>query len=121
MPVQTLALISGLGIGVAVSYDVGGRPILDLTLLWPWCRSVAIAVIQLLAWEPPHAASVAPPPTKEGKRQIPESSLCMRTRKRPSEDTVRRWEEGLTTNQPQQYLDLGYLASRTSGKYIFVV
>ena len=28
---------------------------LDLVLLWRWCRSAAVAPIQPLAWELPHA------------------------------------------------------------------
>ena len=31
----------------------------DPALLWLWCRPVATAPIQLLAWEPPYAAGAA--------------------------------------------------------------
>ena len=31
----------------------------DLALLWLWCRPVAAAPIQPLAWEPPYAAGAA--------------------------------------------------------------
>ena len=31
----------------------------DLTLLWLWCRSAAIAWIRPLTWEPPYATGVA--------------------------------------------------------------
>ena len=32
---------------------------LDLALLWLWCRLAAMALIQPLAWELPHALGVA--------------------------------------------------------------
>ena len=38
---------------------VGPRRYSDLTLLWLWCRPVATAPIQPLAWESPYAASAA--------------------------------------------------------------
>ena len=38
---------------------IGRRCGLDPALLWLWCRPTAVAPIQLLAWEPPHATSVA--------------------------------------------------------------
>ena len=31
----------------------------DLALLWLWCRPAGVALIQPLAWEPPHAVGVA--------------------------------------------------------------
>ena len=31
----------------------------DLTLLWLWCRLAAVALMQLLAWEPPYAVDTA--------------------------------------------------------------
>ena len=42
-----------------MSCGVGHRRSLDLALLWLWCRPVARALIQHLAWEPPYAASAA--------------------------------------------------------------
>ena len=42
-----------------MSCGVGCRCGLDPVLLWPWPRLVATAPIELLAWEPPYAASVA--------------------------------------------------------------
>ena len=53
--VPSLALLSGLRISVAVSRGVGHRHGLDPTLLWLWCRLVAVAPIQPLALEPPYA------------------------------------------------------------------
>ena len=38
-----------------MSCSVGCRPDLDLVLLWLWCRPVATALIQRLAWETPYA------------------------------------------------------------------
>ena len=40
---------------VAASFGVGPRCGLDPTLLWLWCRTVAAAWIQSLAWELPYA------------------------------------------------------------------
>ena len=51
-----------------MSCGVGLRHSSDLVLLWLWYGPVAIALIQPLAWEPPHAAGVAlkrPPPKKK--------------------------------------------------------
>ena len=55
----------GWGSGIAWSYGVGHRHSLDLALLWLWCRLVATALIQPLAWEPPYALSV---PLKKKKK-----------------------------------------------------
>ena len=45
--------------GIAASCGVGRRRGSDLELLWLWCRPVAVAPIQHLAWEPPYATDVA--------------------------------------------------------------
>ena len=42
-----------------MSCGVGGRRGSDPALLWLWHRSVAVAPVQPLAWEPPHASGVA--------------------------------------------------------------
>ena len=42
-----------------MSCGVGHRHGLDLALLWLWCRLVATALIQALAWEPPYAMRAA--------------------------------------------------------------
>ena len=42
-----------------MSCGVSGRRILDLALLWLWCRVAAVAPIQPLAWEPPYDMGVA--------------------------------------------------------------
>ena len=47
------------GFGLAVSCGVGHRHGLDLELLWLWCKPSATALIETLAWEPPHAVGVA--------------------------------------------------------------
>ena len=36
----------------------------DMVLLWLWDRPAATALIQFLAWEPPYASGVPPPPKK---------------------------------------------------------
>ena len=46
------------------------RGSLDLALLWLWCRPVAVAPIQPLAWEPPYAAGVALKRQKTKKKMI---------------------------------------------------
>ena len=43
---------------MAVSCGAGCRCGSDLALLWLWCRLVATALIQTLAWEPPYAIHV---------------------------------------------------------------
>ena len=42
-----------------MSCAIGHRHGLDSAMLWLWCRLVATAPIQPLAWEPPHAAVAA--------------------------------------------------------------
>ena len=42
-----------------MSCAIGCRCGSDLALLWLWCRLVAEALIQALAWELPYAAGVA--------------------------------------------------------------
>ena len=59
MRVQSLALLSGLRIHVAVSCGVGRRCGSDPTLLWLCCRPEAAASMRPLAWELPYAAPVA--------------------------------------------------------------
>ena len=59
LQVQSLALLSGLRIGVAVSCGVGHRWGSDLPLLWLWRRPVATAPIRPLAWEPPYTMGAA--------------------------------------------------------------
>ena len=59
MQVQSLALLSGLGSGAAMSCGVGCRCGLDPSLLWLWYRPAAIAPIHPLTWELPYAAGVA--------------------------------------------------------------
>ena len=48
-----------------MSCGVDHRRSLDLALLWLWCRSVALALIRPLAWEPPYAVGVAVEKTKK--------------------------------------------------------
>ena len=67
MPVQSLALLSGLRIHVAVSCGGGGRCGSDPALLWLWLRPAPTALIRPLAWEPPYAAGVAQEMAKRQK------------------------------------------------------
>ena len=57
--VPSLASLSGLRIGVAVSCGVGRRRGSNLVVLWLWCRLAAKAPIRPLAWEPPYAMGAA--------------------------------------------------------------
>ena len=52
-----------------MSYGVGRRRGSDPVLLWLWCRPEATAPIRPLAWEPPHAVSVALEKTKKKKKK----------------------------------------------------
>ena len=51
-----------------MSCGVGCRLGSDPVLLWLWCRLVAVALIQPLAWEPPYAVGVA---LKSKKKKVP--------------------------------------------------
>ena len=42
-----------------MSFGVGHRRNLDLTLMWLWCRLAGAALIRPLAWEPPYATGKA--------------------------------------------------------------
>ena len=59
LQVQSLALLSGSRISIAVSCGVGCIHSLDPALLWLWRRPVATAPIRPLAWEPPYAVGAA--------------------------------------------------------------
>ena len=59
LQVRSLASLSGLGIGVAVSCAIDCKCGLDPSSLWLWHRPAAIAPIGPLAWEPPCAEGVA--------------------------------------------------------------
>ena len=52
-----------------MSCGVGRRRSLDPALLWPWCRPVATALIQPLAWESPYAAVAAQEMAKRQKKK----------------------------------------------------
>ena len=57
--VQSLALLSGEGSGVAMSCGVSHRCGSDPKSLWLWCRPAAAGPILPLAWELPYAAGAA--------------------------------------------------------------
>ena len=80
----------GQGSGVAVSCGVDHRCNSDLALLWLWCRPVAAASIQPLAWELPSAAGAAIGEKKAGK-DIQSTLLLLETRATiPDAATVRK-------------------------------
>ena len=54
---------------MAVSCGVGRRRGSDPELPWLWCRSVATALIQPLAWEPPYAVGAAQEKSKRPKKK----------------------------------------------------
>ena len=59
----------GWGSGGGVSCGVGCRRDSDPLLLWLWCRPVAIALIQSLAWESPYAVGAAQEMQKRQKKK----------------------------------------------------
>ena len=72
--VRSLASLSGLRIGIAVSCGVGGRCSLDLALLWLWHRQAAIGPVLPLAWEPPYVAGTAL--ERQKKKERKKVNLC---------------------------------------------
>ena len=52
-----------------MSRGVGRRYGSDPVLLWLWCRLAATALIQCLAWELPHAMSMALKRQKKKKKK----------------------------------------------------
>ena len=66
--VLSLALLSGLGSGIAVSWGVGCRCGWDPTLLWLRHRPAATAPIRPLAWEPPYVMEAALEMAKKTKK-----------------------------------------------------
>ena len=67
--VPSLASLSGLRIGVAVSCGVGHRRGLYPSLLWLWHRLEATAQIRPLVWEPPYALGAALEKTKKKRKK----------------------------------------------------
>ena len=53
-----------------MSCGIGHRRGSDLALLWLWCRPLAIAPVQPLAWEPPYVMGVALKKKKKKKIRI---------------------------------------------------
>ena len=53
---------------------------LDPTLLWLWCRLATTALIQALAWEPPHAVSAV----LKSKRKKKKNENCLVRRQIPN-------------------------------------
>ena len=75
MWVQSLALLSGLRIRVAVSCDIGHRCSLDPVLLWLRYRPAAIGPIRPLGWELPYAAGT----DLKGKKKLKNKCLLFKT------------------------------------------
>ena len=77
-----LALLSGLGISVIMSYDVGHRCGWDNALLWLWLwlwhTPAAVAPIPPLAWELPHASSAALKKIKITTKHVISQESCSR-------------------------------------------
>ena len=69
MLVQSLALLSGLRSGIAMSCGVGRRRGSDLVLLWLWRRPAAAPPIRPLAWELPRGTGVALKGRREGRKE----------------------------------------------------
>ena len=51
-------------------YGVRHRRGLDLALLWLWSRLAAVALIGLIAWEPPYAMGEAPKKQNKKKKVV---------------------------------------------------
>ena len=69
--VRSPASLSGLRIWHCPELWSGSQTWFDPALLWLWYRPAAIAPIQPLAWEPPHAVDVALEKTKKKKKGGP--------------------------------------------------
>ena len=67
--VRSLASLSGLRIGAAVSCGVGHRHGLDLALRWLWHRPAAVALIRPLPWELQYATGAAQEKKKKKKKK----------------------------------------------------
>ena len=63
---------------------VGHRCGLARVLLWLWCRPAATALIEPLAWEPPHAVSAALEKTERQKN--PKNKNKTKQNKKESEE-----------------------------------
>ena len=57
-----------------MSCGIGQRHGLGPALLWLWCRPVAEALIQPLAWEPPYAEGLALKTKKKQKEKQKEGN-----------------------------------------------
>ena len=72
-----------------------GQWVKDLALLWPWRRPAAVALIPLLAWEPPHAEGAALEKAKERKRERKQGKI-ERERKREERKEEKKKEKSIT-------------------------
>ena len=78
-----------------MSCGVGHRLNSDPVLLWLWCRLVATALIQALAWEPPYATGEALKRKEKKKKNLLSGVLVMAQRKRIRLGTMRLWVQSL--------------------------
>ena len=60
-----------------MSCGVGRRHSSHLAFLWLWCRLVAVALIQPLAWELSYATCVAQKEKREGESSLDLTSMCL--------------------------------------------
>ena len=117
MQVQSLALLSGLRIRVAMSCGVGHRHGPDPMLLWLWCRQAAAAPIQSLGTFICRRCS--PKKTKRKKKEKGPGHLQIQ-----KEDLgiVWRWPstsqgERTQRNQPHQHLDFFFFLMAKYGSF----
>ena len=66
----------------------------DLALLWLWCRPVATAPIQPLAWEPPYAAGAA-------QEVATITTTTTTTKRQKTKDKKKKKKKERNTNDPE--------------------
>ena len=89
-----------------MSCGVGHIHSSDLVLLWLWCRLAAVAPIQPLAWEPPHAMDVAlkKKDKKKKKKEKNARFAAMEILPRENTHTVTHFPEPSSFSSPHQFL-----------------
>ena len=69
-----------------MSCGVGCRRSLDPVLLWLWCRPVAAAPIQPLAWQPPYCCGSGPRKRQKKKKKRSAEQMLKGQGKRPFQE-----------------------------------